>query len=84
MIGLSTPLAAAINANYYPHAPGQSWTYANGETQLVGQPVTYKGIRVVPVNHQFGKILVRQDLLEYRPDGSVWLRGVQPRVSRAQ
>lgn len=71
---VSVSLAAA--RLYYPHQAGQSWTYGNGETQVVGPPVTYKGVSLVPVNHQFGKILVRQDLMEYRADGSVWLRGV--------
>lgn len=70
------PLAQAVGKNYYPHAPGQSWLYSNGETVVVGQPVRYRGVEVVPTNHQFGKVLVRQDLLEYRADGSVWLRGV--------
>lgn len=69
-------LSLAASSPYYPHQAGRSWTYANGETQVVGQPVTYRGVRVVPVNHQFGRILVRQDLMEYRPDGSVWMRGV--------
>ena len=67
---------AAVNSQYYPHQAGQSWTYGNGETQVVGKPVTYRGVNIIPVNHQFGKILVRQDLMEYRADGSVWMRGV--------
>lgn len=66
----------AANTRYYPHAEGQYWLYSSGEMQVVGKPVTYKGVKVTPLNHQFGKVLVRQDLLEYRPDGSVWLRGV--------
>lgn len=82
---LATPLlltllllspALSLGVNYYPHQPGQSWTYANGETQRVGSAVSYRGVQVIPVNHQFGNILVRQDLMEYRADGSVWLRGV--------
>lgn len=72
----STVAWAAAPAQYYPHAPGTRWTYANGETQVVGAPLKYKGLMVVPVNHQFGNVLVTQDLLEYRADGSVWLRGV--------
>ena len=31
---------------------------------------------MVPVNHQYGGKTFTQDLLEYRPDGSVWLRGL--------
>ena len=73
---LVSGLAQAASASYYPHTPGQRWSYASGETQIVGQPVTYRGVQVVPVNHQLGTVLVRQDLLEYRKDGSVWLRGV--------
>lgn len=67
---------AGVGADYYPHAPYKYWLYSSGEMVVVGQPVQYKGISVVPTNHQFGKALVRQDLLEYRADGSVWLRGV--------
>lgn len=62
--------------NYYPHASGIHWTYSNGETQVVGPAVTHRGVRVVPVSHQFGGQTFTQDLLEYCPDGSVWLRGV--------
>ncbi|MDV6373476.1 hypothetical protein [Deinococcus arenicola] len=62
--------------DYYPHKSGTSWTYSNGETQVVGPAVTHRGVQVVPVSHQFGGKTFTQDLLEYRPDGSVWLRGV--------
>lgn len=68
-------MAQAAPANYYPHAAGQAWTYASGETQVVGQPVTYRGVQITPVNHQLGRTLIRQDFMEYRADGSVWLRG---------
>ncbi len=61
---------------YYPHKSGTHWTYSNGETQVVGPAVTHRGVRVVPVSHQFGGKTFTQDLLEYRADGSVWLRGV--------
>lgn len=62
--------------DYYPHTSGTSWTYSSGETQVVGPAVTHRGVRVVPVSHQFGGRTFTQDLLEYRTDGSVWLRGV--------
>lgn len=62
--------------DYYPSKSGTSWTYSSGETQVVGPPQTHRGVRVVPVSHQFGGKTFTQDLLEYRPDGSVWLRGV--------
>lgn len=61
---------------YYPHKAGTHWTYSSGETQVVGPAVTHRGVRVVPVSHQFGGKTLTQDLLEYRADGSVWLRGV--------
>ncbi|SMB91763.1 hypothetical protein [Deinococcus hopiensis] len=73
---LSAALTQAHAADYYPHTSGTSWTYTSGETQLVGTAVTYKGVRVVPVNHQYGGKTFTQDLLEYRADGSVWLRGL--------
>lgn len=76
LLGMALSSALAVNTNYYPHAPGNYWTYNSGEMQVVGKAVSYKGVSVIPLNHQFGKILVRQDLLEYRSDGSVWLRGV--------
>ncbi|GGO22972.1 hypothetical protein [Deinococcus humi] len=62
--------------SYYPHTPGRHWTYSNGETQVVGPAVTHRGVRVVPISHQFGGKTFTQDLLEFRADGSVWLRGV--------
>ncbi|UBV43601.1 hypothetical protein LAJ19_05140 [Deinococcus taeanensis] len=68
--------AATLDAHYYPHKPGTRWTYASGETQVVGAPVTHRGVNVVPVSHQYGSTTYTQDLLEYRKDGSVWLRGV--------
>lgn len=73
---VSASLSAPVSPHYYPHQAGKSWTYGNGETQVVGAPVTYRGLSLVPVNHLFGKLLVQQDLMEYRPDGSVWLRGI--------
>ena len=69
-------LSRAGAADYYPHASGTSWTYTSGETHLVGTATTYKGVRVVPVNHQYGGKTFTQDLLEYRPYGSDWLRGL--------
>jgi len=68
--------AAGLDPHYYPHRPGTRWTYTSGETQLVGAPVTHRGVGVVPVSHQYGGTTFSQDLLEYRADGSVWLRGV--------
>ncbi|MFC5847680.1 hypothetical protein [Deinococcus petrolearius] len=67
---------AAAPAGYYPQAAGTAWTYSNGERQVLGAPVTYRGVRVVPLSHVLGRVLVSQDLLEYRADGSVWLRGL--------
>ncbi len=68
--------AASVDPNYYPHRPGTRWTYANGETQVVGASLAYRGVTVTPVSHQFAGTTYSQDLLEYRADGSVWLRGV--------
>ncbi|WP_394649772.1 hypothetical protein [uncultured Deinococcus sp.] len=70
-----TALATAP-AGYYPQAAGTAWTYSSGERQVLGAPATYKGVRVVPLSHVLGRVLVSQDLLEYRADGSVWLRGL--------
>lgn len=63
-------------AGYYPQAAGTAWTYSNGERQVMGAPATYRGVGVVPLSHVLGRVLVSQDLLEYRADGSVWLRGL--------
>lgn len=68
--------AAVLDPHYYPHRPGTRWTYSSGETQIVGAPVTHRGVTVIPVSHQFGSTTYSQDMLEYRADGSVWLRGV--------
>ncbi|GGR82112.1 hypothetical protein [Deinococcus sedimenti] len=73
---LPSAWAASLDPHYYPHRPGTRWTYSSGETQLVGAPVTHRGVTVVPLSHQFGSTTYSQDMLEYRPDGSVWLRGV--------
>lgn len=68
--------APPVDTNYYPHRPGTRWTYSSGETQVVGTPITHRGVRVVPVSHQYGSTTYTQDLIEHRADGSVWLRGV--------
>ncbi|GAA0500918.1 hypothetical protein [Deinococcus depolymerans] len=68
--------APPVDSHYYPHRPGTRWTYSSGETQVVGVPITHRGVSVVPVSHQFGSTTYTQDLLEHRADGSVWLRGV--------
>ncbi|THF68139.1 hypothetical protein E7T06_17935 [Deinococcus sp. Arct2-2] len=67
---------AAPPSGYYPQKTGLRWTYSSGETQEIGPPAVYKGVRVVPVAHQYGSTVYTQDLMEYRTDGSVWLRGV--------
>lgn len=72
----TTQTVLATAKNYHPNTPGTTWTYSNGETQIVGKARQYKGVKVTPINHQYGNILITQDLVEYRPDGSVWLRGV--------
>lgn len=72
-LGHAAPTGAAP---YYPYTPGTRWTYTSGETQLVGPAVVHRGVRVVPVSHLYGGRTFSQDLLELRPDGSVWLRGV--------
>lgn len=69
--------ALAQGAHYYPHQPGRSWAYTSGETQVVASPTTYRGVQITPVSHQYGAQLLTQDLLEYRADGSVWLRGLK-------
>jgi len=67
----------AQGAHYYPHQPGRTWTYTSGETQVVAPSMTYRGVQLTPVNHGYGGQTLTQDLLEYRPDGSVWLRGLK-------
>ncbi|MFB9994396.1 hypothetical protein ACFFLM_20770 [Deinococcus oregonensis] len=67
---------AAPPNGYYPHTTGTRWTYSSGETQEIGKPAVYRGVNVVPVAHQYGSTVYTQDLMEYRSDGSVWLRGV--------
>ena len=69
-------LAASSAKPYYPYSPGTRLTYTSGETQVVGAGVLHRGVKVVPVSHQYGSTTYTQDLLELRPDGSVWLRGV--------
>lgn len=68
--------AGSAFPNYYPNKPGTRWTYSSGETQIIGTPITHKGVKVTPVSHQYGSTTYTQDLLEFRADGSVWLRGV--------
>ncbi|MDB5046472.1 MAG: hypothetical protein JWQ08_2522 [Deinococcus sp.] len=76
VLALVPVAGAAVPSGYYPHTTGTRWTYSSGETQEVGKPALYRGVRVVPVAHQYGSTVYTQDLLEYRADGSVWLRGV--------
>lgn len=69
-------VAGAAYPNYYPSTPGTRLTYSSGESQLIGSPVTHRGVRVTPISHQFGSTTYSQDLMEFRADGSVWMRGV--------
>ncbi|THF88154.1 hypothetical protein E7T09_02765 [Deinococcus sp. KSM4-11] len=72
----AAPALGITPAGYYPYAAGTHWTYSSGEMQVVGPAVVHKGVTVTPVSHQYGSTTYTQDLLEVRPDGSVWLRGV--------
>ncbi len=69
-------LGSAQSSSYYPNQVGTYWTYTSGEIQVVGSPVTYKDVKVTPISHQYGGKTYSQDLMEYRSDGSVWLRGI--------
>ncbi|GAA5511749.1 hypothetical protein Dcar01_00462 [Deinococcus carri] len=74
---LASSALSAPAPDYYPRQPGTTWSYSSGETQVIAAPTTVRGVPVVPVGHQYGGQTYTQDLLEYRPDGSVWLRGVK-------
>lgn len=76
LLACAPAAGAATPSGYYPQATGLRWSYSSGETQEIGTPAVYKGVRVIPVTHQYGSTVYTQDLLEYRADGSVWLRGV--------
>ena len=76
LLGAALLNAQALDSNYYPRKAGTRWTYSSGETQIMGAAVTHRGVPVVPVSHQYGSTTYTQDLLEFRADGSVWLRGV--------
>ncbi|WP_019010643.1 hypothetical protein [Deinococcus aquatilis] len=76
LLACAPAAGAATPSSYYPQKTGLRWSYSSGETQEIGTPAVYKGVRVIPVTHQYGSTVYTQDLLEYRADGSVWLRGV--------
>jgi hypothetical protein len=68
--------AALAAGSYFPDTPAKSWKYSSGETQQLGQPVTIKGVRVIPTAHIVAGRTVSEDLNEYR-GGGVFLRGVR-------
>ncbi len=60
---------AAAQQQYYPHAPGLSWTYSSGETQTLSGPRTINGREVLVLTHYYEGVPVSEDYLEYRADG---------------
>ena len=76
LLALLLSSAALASGVYFPSASATTWRYSSGETQQLGQPVTIKGVSVVPTAHQIGGRVVSEDLLEYR-GGGVFLHGVR-------
>lgn len=67
-------LGGALAGTYFPSAPGTTWKLSSGEIQRLTQPITLRGVRVTPLQHNVGGRLVSEDLLEFRA-GGVYLRG---------
>lgn len=72
-------IGAKIPKHYYPHQTKTYWEYSNGEAQVVGTSFKHRNLNLTVIQHKHAGtgLVVLEDLMEYRPDGSVWLRGLR-------
>lgn len=62
---LLSGVATAQQNDYYPSAPGLSWTYSNGETQILGGPREVLGGNYLVLTHYFAGVPVSEEFLAY-------------------
>jgi hypothetical protein len=60
-----TALATAQDA-YYPSSPGASWTYSNGETQILSGPREILDGSYMILTHYFGGVPVSEEILAFQ------------------
>lgn len=58
--------AAAQTQDYYPSTPGSSWTYSNGETQILSGPRDVLGGRHMILTHYFAGVPVSEEFLTFQ------------------
>lgn len=63
---LVSGLAAAQGQDYYPSAPGSSWTYSNGETQILSGPREVLGGEYMILTHYFAGVPVSEEFLAFQ------------------
>lgn len=56
----------AQQSDYYPSTPGLSWTYSNGETQILGGPRDVLGGSFLVLTHYFAGVPVSEEFLVYQ------------------
>lgn len=67
---LALVLAVTASAqDYFPAAPGYSWTYSSGETQALSGPRELNGRDVFVLVHYFDGVPISEDYLEYGKEG---------------
>ena len=62
-------LSVAAAQEYHPQQPGFSWTYTNGETQILSGPRDFNGQQVMVLTHWLHGDAVSEDYLVYTADG---------------
>lgn len=60
---------ALAKGHYYPNSLGLSWTYDNGETQVITGKRNLNGQDVVVLTHYIEGSPISEDYLAYREDG---------------
>ncbi len=61
--------SGAAQEDFHPQQSGYSWTYTNGETQMLGGPRDFAGQQVMVLTHWFQGDAISEDYLVYSPDG---------------
>ena len=65
-LALALSTLAAAQDDYYPSRPGASWTYSNGETQMLSGPREVLDGRYMILTHYFGGVPVSEEILAFQ------------------
>lgn len=65
-LSLALATLAAAQNDYYPSHPGASWTYSNGETQMLSGPREVLDGSYMILTHYFGGVPVSEEILAFQ------------------